>query len=118
LAGSDWRITFSLKQCLRIRRKTLRFFATWNCQFRSSECDPVIRLARLGLRTSMVLPKDAAKARAFGRDRAPASVWRRMFLASIAFPEDDPKGPGLVRRGDVSRLSVRKIYLFGATPRC
>src|SRR5882724_1936985 len=63
----------------------------------------------------MVLSKDAAKARAFGRDRAPASVWRRVFLPSIAFPENDPTGPGLVRRGHVSWLSLRKIYLFDAT---
>ena len=65
----------------------------------------------------MVLSKDAAKARAFGRDRAEASVWRRVFLASIAFPKDDPKRTGLVRRGHVSWLSVRKIYLFDAKSR-
>lgn len=102
---------------LRIRRKTLRFFGTWNRQFRSSECDPVIRLACAGFRTSMVLSKDATKARAFGRDRAEASVWGRVFLASIALPKDDSKRTGLVRRSDVPRLSVRKICLFDATPR-
>src|SRR5206468_10324327 len=65
----------------------------------------------------MVLPKDTAKTRAFGGDRAPASVWCRVFFASIAFPKDDPTGPGLVRRGHVSWLSVREIYLFDATSR-
>src|SRR5947199_6913022 len=65
----------------------------------------------------MVLSKDAAKARALGRDRAPASVWRRVFLASIAFPQDDPKGTSLVRGGDVSRLSVCQICLFATTSR-
>jgi hypothetical protein len=100
-----------------IRRKTLRFFGTWNYQFRSSECDPVIRLASAGSRTSMVLSKDAAKARAFGRDRAPASVWCRVFLTSTAFSKNDAKGTGLVRRGHVSWLSVRKICLFYATSR-
>src|SRR5258708_5432308 len=116
-ASSRQRVSLRLMRGPRIRRKTLRFFGTWNCQFRSLECDPVIRLTRAGPRTSMVLPKDAAKARAFGRDGAPAPVWRRVFLASIAFPKNDPKGAGLVRRGHVSRLSVRKIYLFDATSR-
>ena len=65
----------------------------------------------------MVLSKDAAEARAFGRDRDPASVSHRVFLASIALPKNDPRRASLVRRDHVSRLSVRKIYLFDATPR-
>jgi len=45
----------------------------------------------------MVLLKDAAEARASGRDGAQASVWRRVFLPSIAFQKNDAKGPDLVR---------------------
>ena len=41
-------VVLRLKRRLKIRRKTLRFFGTWNRQFRSSECDPLIRLACAG----------------------------------------------------------------------
>jgi hypothetical protein len=39
-------------------------------------------------------------------------------LASIALPQDDPQGASLVRRSDVSRLSVREICVFETTSRC
>jgi len=59
------------------------FPGTWDCRFRSWQCDPVICFARAGRWAGLVLSKGAAKKRAFGRDRAPALVvsgdWRQTF---------------------------------------
>src|SRR5438046_2744490 len=90
---------------------------TWDSQSRNLVCYASLPPTFLSWLTILVLSKGAAEARASGRDRAPASVSGRVFLASIAFPQDDPKGAGLVRGGDVSRLFVREICLWETTSR-
>ena len=61
----------------------------------------------------MVLSKGAVKARASGSDRTAASASHRVFLPSVAFPQDVPKGAGLVRGSDVSWLSVPRNLSIG-----
>ena len=68
--------------------------------------------------TGLVLSKGAAEAGASGCHRSPAPVRHRVFLASIALSQDDQQGAGMVRRSDVSRLSVHEICVFETTSRC